>query len=120
MVFPGNKDHRWLYPGSINGATVNLSLGAIGCAILTMPSAFQDSGTACALGMLGSIALMTVFSIRCLGIAIETLRLYSYQAISREIIGPTAEMLADWMLFLFNFGDLVGYVIVGVSEKESA
>jgi amino acid permease len=110
-----NKEYmtgpKFLQAGSASGAALSFAVATVGAGILALPSAFADAGVITSVVVMVVVAFYTVASIRYLAICIETLRLYSYESISRELLGPTFEVIARWMLIVYNFGVAVGYVV---------
>ncbi|CUF03719.1 amino acid permease-like protein, putative [Bodo saltans] len=102
-----------LSPGPINGAALNLAVGVFGVSILAMPSAFLGVGVVGGIAIITGVGILTVVSIYFLSVAMEALSLYSYEGLSRRLLGPWSVRAARWMLFMFNFGDCVSYLIAG-------
>lgn len=101
----------FLQEGSISGAALSFAVATVGAGILALPSAFADAGVLASLAVMAAVSFFTVASIRYLVICVETLHLYSYESISRELLGPSFEVLARWMLIVYNFGVAVGYIV---------
>jgi amino acid permease len=104
--------HHHFTPSPINGAALNLAVGVFGVSILAMPSAFLGVGVVGGITIITCVGILTIVSIYFLAVAMEALSLYSYEGLSRRLLGPWAVRAARWMLFMFNFGDCVSYLIV--------
>ena len=99
-------------PGSTAGATLNLAIATVGAGLLSLPVAFYDAGIVLALGTLLVVAVFTVISIRFLTQATHKLNLHSYEDLSRELLGPSFESIARYMLLTYNIAVCISYIII--------
>ncbi|CCW60932.1 unnamed protein product [Phytomonas sp. EM1] len=91
----------------------NLASVTIGSGILSLPSSFQATGIIFAIVMLVLVTLSTAYSTFILGQAAEKtkFKLYTYELLSKGLLGHGCDYLAAFIMWMFCFGSCVSYVI---------
>ncbi|KAK7196909.1 amino acid permease-like protein [Novymonas esmeraldas] len=98
--------------GSVLGAALSLAVTTMGAGILTLPSAYADAGVVPSTLALAGVGCLTVYSIDCIVLAVDKIGRNSYEELTRDLLGRVAEELIRAMLFVYNIGSAIGYLVV--------
>lgn len=114
---PGNRFsafmHKIVPHGGILSNSYNLAAVTLGSGVIALPSSFQATGVITSVIVLVVITLSTIYSVYIMMQAADKTgrRLYSYEALSRGLLGRGWDYLAAFHMWMFCFGSCVSYVI---------
>lgn len=98
-------------PGSSPGAVANLCSATLGAGVLPLPCAIRRCGVVPGLVLLGLAAAATVGSIDIVVDVSTTLRLSTYEDLTRRLLGRRALAVVESSIFAFCFGCAVAYIV---------
>lgn len=97
--------------GGIGSSVFNFTAGTVGAGFLALPQAFALCGYIQGTVLLVVFGLLTVYSIRLLGIAERRTGLSSFEDLSRHLLGGFWDRLTTFIMISFNWGTCVAYII---------
>ncbi|KEG07874.1 amino acid transporter [Trypanosoma grayi] len=98
-------------PGGIVASAFNLASSSLGAGILGLPAATNSSGLVMALLFLAIITFLTIFSMRCLGIAAQRTQIHTFEGVARVLLGRWFAYFAAGVRAFHAFSGCVAYVI---------
>ncbi|CCW71044.1 unnamed protein product [Phytomonas sp. Hart1] len=114
---PSNRFFAFMNRLVPHGGTIsnsyNLAAVCIGSGILSLPASFQATGIVVAIVILVLVTVSTAYSTYILGQAAEKSKysLYTYELLSKGLLGHNCDILAAFIMWMFCFGACVSYVI---------
>jgi len=108
---PTNPLRNLLQSGSQAGAIANLCSATLGAGVLSLPFALSKCGIASGLVLLLLAAAATITSIDIIVRTCHSLKLYSYEEITLQLLGKKATYVVEASIFVFCFGCAVAYVV---------
>jgi len=97
--------------GGLVANVYNLASATLGAGIVTVSSGFHDSGIIVSTVLLVVVCILTIYSIRLLGVVKDKTGLRSYEEMARGLLGRGWDYLTAFLMFIFCWGVCVGYVI---------
>lgn len=103
--------HELLRHGGIGSSVFNFTAGTVGAGFLALPQAFALCGYLQGTVLLVVFGLLTVYSVRLLGMAERRTGLCSFEDLSRHLLGGWWDRFTTFVMISFNWGTCVAYVI---------
>ncbi|KAG5497510.1 hypothetical protein JKF63_03774 [Porcisia hertigi] len=97
--------------GGLLATGLTLASSSIGAGIIALPFAFKASGLVMGIVYMVGIAYLSVYSYYLLGQAGTKTGLRNYEQIVRTLLGPGADYLLAFCMWLLSFGGEVSYMI---------
>lgn len=97
--------------GGFLSGVFNLAGGSIGGGILGIPNGFNVSGIVLGTIYLIIIFLLTVFSMRIMGIAAKKTGIKSYEKMAGQLFGRGGDIFTAIIMFIKCYGACISYVI---------
>ncbi|KAH8616185.1 putative Transmembrane amino acid transporter protein [Trypanosoma vivax] len=98
-------------PGGVIASAFNLASTSIGAGIFGLPSATNNSGLIVGLLYLALITFLTIYSVHCLVLVGERIGVFTYEGVTRALLGPAAAHTLAVIRAFFGFSCCVAYVI---------
>ncbi|EPY21054.1 amino acid permease [Strigomonas culicis] len=89
----------------------NLASATLGAGIVSVASGFHDSGIIISVFLLVIVCILTIYSIRLLGITMEKTRLRSYEEMAKGLFGTGWDYFTAFLMWVFCWGTCVSYAM---------
>ena len=103
--------HEMMRHGGIGSSVFNFTAGTVGAGFLALPQAFALCGYVQGTILLLVFGVLTVYSVRLLGIAERRTGLCTFEDLSRHLLGRGWDIFTTFIMISFNWGTCVAYII---------
>lgn len=103
--------HEMMRHGGIGSSVFNFTAGTVGAGFLALPQAFALCGYIQGTILLLVFGVLTVYSVRLLGIAERRTGLCTFEDLSRHLLGRGWDIFTTFIMISFNWGTCVAYII---------
>jgi amino acid permease len=103
--------------GSLRGSIFNMIILSLGSGCLSLPKSMSD--TSLGMGIISIIltASVTYWTLYILGITCDKYRLFNYSKLTRLLLGNGFGVALDIIIFIYIYGIIVMYQVVGKNLK---
>uniref|UniRef100_A0A0A9XGR0 Sodium-coupled neutral amino acid transporter 1 n=1 Tax=Lygus hesperus TaxID=30085 RepID=A0A0A9XGR0_LYGHE len=105
------KLHSVVPDGGFVSGVFNLAGGSIGGGILGIPNGFKTSGLAMGTIYLIVIFLLTVYSMRIMGMAAKKTGIKTYEKMGGQLFGRGGDIFIAAIMFVKCYGSCISYII---------